>query len=117
MEQKKKMNIWEKIQQIPSELRYFAWLIVVAIIGGLVGFATRTKPQNKTKKQIIYIILFTIISSMFIAYITFEIMVALIDNQRLAIAIAGFAAYSGTDLLIELQNQFVNKIKDKIDKI
>lgn len=55
---------------------------------------------------------------MFIAYITFELVCLGIDKQGVAVAISGFAAYMGTDILIIIvQERLVEKIKSKIDSI
>ena len=40
------------------------------------------------------------VNSMFIAYISYEILMSIIDKQGLAVALAGMAAFTGTDLLI-----------------
>lgn len=109
----------DKFQAIPEEIKQLIWLAAVSFIGGFIGFATKTHKTLKEKKlyQKIYLLFISIISSMFIAYITFELIMTSIDNQRLAIALAGFAAYSGTDLLIIVQERVIEKIKNKIDSI
>lgn len=109
----------DKFQVIPEEIKQLIWLAFVSFIGGFVGFTTRANKALKEKKlyQKIYILFMSIISSMFIAYITFEVILTSINNQRLAIALAGFAAYSGTDLLIVLQEHIIEKIKNKIDNL
>lgn len=109
----------DKLQAIPEEIKQILWLIIVSFIGGLIGFATKTHKTLKDKKlyQKIYILFISILSSMFIAYITFELIMTSINNQRLAIALAGFAAYSGTDLLIIIQERLIEKIKSKIDSL
>ena len=107
----------EQFKNIPEDVRHIIWLFIVSFIGGFIGFATKTHKTlaNKNIYQKIYVLFISIISSMFIAYITFELIITGTNNQRLAIAIAGFAAYSGTDLLIILQERIIEKIKSKID--
>lgn len=109
----------DRFQAIPEEIKQILWLIIVSFIGGLIGFATKAHKTLKEKKlyQKIYLLFISILSSMFIAYITFELIMTSINNQRLAIALAGFAAYSGTDLLIIVQERLIEKIKNKIDSI
>ena len=57
------------------------------------------------------------INSMFIAYISYEILLSVIDNHGLAVAFSGMAAFTGTDLLIITQNKIVELVKRKIDNI
>ena len=42
---------------------------------------------------------------------------SLIDKQGLAVALAGMAAFTGTDLLIITQNKIIELIKRKMDNI
>lgn len=95
------------------------WLFIVASIGGFIGFTTKSRNilNNKPLYKKVYILFVSIMSSIFIAYITFELLYSSLDNKRLAIAIAGFAAFSGTDLLFIIQERFIEKIKDKIDRL
>lgn len=109
----------DKFSNMPDEIKQMLWLFVVSFIGGFIGFATKTHKTLVNKKiyQKLYILFISILSSMFIAYITFEIIMIGVESQRLAIAIAGFAAYSGTDLLIIMQERLIEKIKNKIDNL
>ena len=42
---------------------------------------------------------------------------SIIDKQGLAVALAGMAAFTGTDLLIIMQNKIIELIKRKIDAV
>lgn len=102
-----------------EEIKQILWLLAVSFTGGIVGFVTKNSKtlEGKSWKQKIWILFVSMISSMFIAYITFELIRMWIDKQGVAVAIAGFAAYMGTDILIIIQERLVEKIKNKIDSI
>ena len=107
------------LKNLPEEIKHFFWLMVVSFIGGIVGFVTKNSKtlEGKSWKQKLWVLFVSMISSMFIAYITFEIVRFGIDKQGVAVAISGFAAYMGTDILIIVQERLVEKIKSKIDSI
>lgn len=53
---------------------------------------------------------------MFISYFTFEAVLWLMPDVplKMAVAIGGLAAFSGTDIGITLSDAFINFIKDKL---
>ena len=106
-------------KNLPEEIKHFFWLMVVSFVGGIVGFVTKNSKtlEDKNWKQKLWVLFVSMISSMFIAYITFELVRLGIDKQGVAVAISGFAAYMGTDILIIVQERLVEKIKSKIDNI
>ena len=111
--------MFDKLQDIPDEVKKFIWLMIVSFVGGLVGFITKTTKtlQNKPLKDKLYNLVISMLSSMFIAYITYELIKTTIDREGLAVAISGFMAYVGTDILIIIQDRLIEKIKTKIDAL
>lgn len=111
--------MYDKLVNLPEEVKQILWLFLVSFIGGIVGFVTKNSKnlEGKSWKQKLWVLFVSMISSMFIAYITFELVRLGIDKQGVAVAISGFAAYMGTDILIIVQERLVEKIKSKIDSI
>lgn len=111
--------MFEKIIGLPSEIWQWIWLFCVSFIGGAVGFITKISPTLKGKpfKERITALSLGMINSMFIAYITYELLIGIIDRQGLAVALSGMAAFTGTDLLIIMQNKIIDIVKRKIDSI
>lgn len=111
--------MYDKLVNLPEEIKQILWLFVVSFIGGIVGFVTKNSKtlEGKSWKQKLWVLFVSMISSMFIAYITFEIVRQGINKQGVAVAISGFAAYMGTDILVVVQERLVEKIKSKIDSI
>lgn len=109
----------EFLKNIPDEVKSFIWLFFVAFTGALVGFLTKTAPTLKafTTQRKVRIFITSVLSSMFLSYITYELLKAGISNNNLCVALAGFSAYLGTDLLIIIQERVIEKIKSKIDNL
>lgn len=109
----------DKMYTISSELWQWIWLFFVSFIGGIVGFITKISPtlQDKSFKVKFISLCMGMVNSMFIAYISYEILMSFIDKQGLAVALVGMAAFTGTDLLLIIQNQIIELIKRKIDII
>ncbi len=107
------------LKTLPEDLKQLLWLFFVSFFGGVVGFVTKNSKtlENKRLSQKIWLLIVSMMSSMFIAYITYELMLLVIEKQGVAVAISGFAAYMGTDILIIIQERLVEKIKSKIDSI
>ena len=109
----------EKAFNLSAEIWQWIWLFLVSFTGGVVGFITKISPTLKGRsfRSKFAALCMGMINSMFIAYITFELVRLGIDKQGVAVAISGFAAYMGTDILIIVQERLVEKIKSKIDSI
>ena len=103
----------------PAEIWQWLWLFIVSFTGGVVGFITKISPTLKGRsfRAKFMALCMGMINSMFIAYISYEILLSLIDKQGLAVALAGMAAFTGTDLLIITQNKIIELIKRKMDTI
>lgn len=109
----------EKAFNMPGEIWKWIWFLIVAFTGGVVGFITKISPTLKGRpfKAKWKALCMGMINSMFIAYITYEILMSIINKQGLSVALAGMAAFTGTDLLIVMQNKIIELIKRKIDGI
>lgn len=109
----------EKFWNIPSEIWQWVWLFFVSFIGGIVGFFTKISPKLKDRpfKEKFRALCLGILNSMFIAYISYEFFISIIDRQGLAVALSGMAAFTGTDMLIILQNKLIDLIKRRFDNI
>ena len=83
------------------------------IIYWVVGFITKISPTLKGRsfRAKFLALCMGMVNSMFIAYISYEILMSIIDKQGLAVALAGMAAFTGTDLLIIMQNKIIELIK------
>lgn len=101
--------------RLVQEILQYLWISVIALLGSTVGFITRfgKYADFSSKKKILTYVL-GIITSMFTAFITFEIVLYVIGNERVAVALSGLAAFAGTDLLVFLQNEFLEHVKRKL---
>ena len=109
----------EKAFDISTEIWQWIWLFLVSFTGGVVGFITKISPTLKGRsfRAKFAALCMGMINSMFIAYISYEILLSIIDKQGLAVALSGMAAFTGTDLLIITQNKIIELIKRKMDNI
>ncbi len=100
---------------LPAEIWQWLWLFIVSFTGGVVGFITKISPTLKGRsfRAKFLALCMGMVNSMFIAYISYEILMSIIDKQGLA----GMAAFTGTDLLIIMQNKIIELIKRKIDAV
>lgn len=109
----------EKAFNISAEIWQWIWLFLVSFTGGVVGFITKISPTLKGRsfRTKFTALCMGMINSMFIAYISYEILLSIIDKQGLAVALSGMAAFTGTDLLLITQNKIIELLKRKIDNI
>lgn len=109
----------EKAFNISAEIWQWIWLFLVSFTGGVVGFITKISPTLKghSFRAKFAALCMGMINSMFIAYISYEILLSIIDKQGLAVALSGMAAFTGTDLLIITQNKIIDLLKRKMDNI
>lgn len=109
----------DKPLNIQAEIWQWIWLFIVSFTGGVIGFVTKISPTLKGRpfKAKISSLCMGMVNSMFIAYISYEILISIINRQGLAVALAGMAAFTGTDLLIIMQNKIIELIKRKIDMV
>lgn len=102
-----------------NEVMKYGWMACVAFLGGTVGFITKISPTMKGEdlRKKIYVYCMGLITSMFVAYVVYEVSLYFTSSEGLAVALAGLASFAGTDLLVILQQKFVEIIKRKLDKI
>ena len=114
---KEKSNIKEPRVDKPKEKS--VGKIFAIIFGGVVGFITKISPTLKGRsfRAKFAALCMGMINSMFIAYISYEILLSIIDKQGLVVALSGMAAFTGTDLLIITQNKIIELIKRQMDNI
>lgn len=105
--------------ELPESVKTYIWLSIISLVGGFVGFVTKNshKLQNKSLMQKIGIHITAIISSMFISYVVFQLLFCTTGKQGISVAIAGIAAYMGTDVLVIIQDKLMERLKAKIDKL
>ncbi|MFV0481345.1 MAG: phage holin family protein [Campylobacteraceae bacterium] len=94
----------------------WVWLIFLAIIGGTIGFLSRNDLSDMKINEKIRALFLGIFTSMFVAYITFEIVLFLFEKEMFAVAMAGLAAYMGTNALVILENAFISYIQHRSRK-
>ncbi|MDR1008013.1 MAG: phage holin family protein [Campylobacteraceae bacterium] len=88
------------------------WLLTVAIIGGALRLMSR-KEKPKDARQRITEFCIGLIGSVFTAYLTFEFVYGYFENVRVAVSVAGIAAWMGTDALIALKTIIFEYLKRK----
>ena len=100
---------------LPAEIWQWLWLFIVSFTGGVVGFITKISPTLKGRsfRAKFMALCMGMINSMFIAYISYEILLSIIDKQGLAVALAGMAAFTGTDLLIILKSNLIRLYEEQ----
>ncbi len=94
----------------------YLWMAVVAAVGGTIGFISKISPRltGQALHTKIRAYLMGLVTSMFVAYITYEGSLFFIHSERLSVALAGLASFAGTDLLVILQQNFIEVIKRKL---
>ena len=102
-----------------NECKQLIWLSIVAIAGAVVGFLTKSQISGRprTIAGLLRTLFTGVFVSMFVAYISFEILIALIDNYRLCVALAGICAYIGADMLVIMQELVIDVIKKRLDRV
>lgn len=102
---------------IIQQILQYAWICVIALIGSTVGFIVRFgKYQDFTCKKKITTYILGVITSMFTAYVTYEICFYVVENDRVSVAIAGLASFAGTDLLVFMQNEVFEYLKKRLNQ-
>lgn len=96
-----------------EKVTLWAWLVFVALVGGLLGYikkhgSTPATPIERTKD-----VLFGVAASMFVAYVTFQIGFYYLQNADVCVALAGVAAWMGTDALVALEGALLNFIQKR----
>lgn len=94
----------------------YLWLIVVSVFGALSGFHARAERDEKQKNYSFRHKFWACLSAMFISYFTFEAVLWLMPDipVKMAVAVGGLAAFSGTDIGITLSEALIDFIKNKL---
>ncbi len=90
-----------------KESASYVWLVAISIVGGVLNYI---RNKDEDKKRSIKRFLVGMVSSMFAAYITFELVTYLSGSERVAVALGGLAAWMGTDALLALEAAYKKKI-------
>jgi hypothetical protein len=98
------------MNEFNTKIWFYAWLLFVAAMGGIVAILTKANFAGLSKKEKTQKITAGIITSVFVAYIIFEITLYFVGSERLAVACAGIASYMGTDALVALGNVLLTLI-------
>ncbi|WP_242347292.1 hypothetical protein [Mucispirillum schaedleri] len=94
----------------------YVWLTFVSIFGALSGFHARAERDDRLKGYSFSHKFWACVSAMFISYFTFETVLWLMPDVpvKMAVAIGGLAAFSGTDMGMALSETLVDFIKNKL---
>jgi hypothetical protein len=94
-----------------DEIKYM-WLAVVAFVGGLIGYCRKQaeKDAEKSPTGKLGSLSLSIVTSMFIAYIVYEISVTFIEHNNVCVALAGLASFAGTDALVAGEKMLLKKL-------
>lgn len=100
-----------------ENLKVYIWLVFVGFIGGLLRIKEKTKLAN-CDGVLGKILCFTfgIISSVFVAYLVYEVVFFYLHSDRVAVALAGVGAWMGTDGLIQIEKALLEFLKAKISR-
>lgn len=92
------------------------WLIFVSIIGGLLGLISRNDLTNLPFSKKLKALFLGVVTSMFVAYIVYELSLYIFNKEALSVAIAGLAAYMGTNALVALENALIAYIEKRVKR-
>lgn len=91
--------------------KYLFWL-VIAFTGAVIGYV-RKHAANDVHKTVwgkAASLAFAVVTSMFMACLTYLAAKYYIDDHNLCVALAGVAAYGGTDALVACERALLKKI-------
>lgn len=95
---------------IDKDILYYLWLLIISFIGGVLNYIKRKAKGNSFSLSAFLV---GVVSSMFVAYLTFEIGNFYFGSEKFAVALAGLAAWMGTDALVGLEEVFRKKILEE----
>ncbi|EAJ1232650.1 hypothetical protein YY92_08760 [Campylobacter fetus] len=102
------------MDELINKLGVYAYIVLLGAFGGLLAVFQKHKLANcKTKKCYLFTSFFGVLTSIFIAYIGYEITNYFLTNEKISLAIAGVCAWAGTDALVALEKKLINIISDK----
>lgn len=83
-------------------LSQLIWLASVAFTGGMIGYFHKQYPKDADKnfREKLYSWCLSIATSMFIAYLAYELALSTGIKENMAVALGGLAGFTGTDMLL-----------------
>jgi len=95
-----------------EKLTFWAWFLFIALVGGILGYFAKNKaPVSRTER--LRGLAIGILTSMFAAYVTFQIAFYYFHSENVSVAIAGVAAWMGADAFLTLEQIILNKTNKK----
>lgn len=106
----------EHLTQFFDSVLSMTYLIVPAIFAGSIGFANRVRKDGEDKKVIFRLCQYVLnvcqsIIGAYVVYLGIDYFIDGEASKKLAMAGALLAAYMGADVLTNLQDIFLNKLK------
>ena len=98
------------MSELFNEIGLWLWLMAVSLIGGVLGFMNRNDLDGKDAGEKIRALVLGVTTSMFVAYLVYELSLFMLNKESLSVAIAGLAAYIGTNALVALESAFIDWI-------
>jgi hypothetical protein len=96
------------MNEFMAKFWFYLWLCLVVAVGGVVSILNKVDMKGLTREQKARKIAACLLTSMFVGYIAYEIVIWGVGNERLAAALAGVASYMSTDALVALGNLFIS---------
>jgi len=96
------------MEELREKIIFWAWVLFVAGVGGVLNYIKNNGNKHQTKKEFICGIVIGVATSMFVAYITYNIAFYYLQSENISVAISGIAAWMGADALIALQSFILN---------
>lgn len=100
------------IEDTTPEIIVHLSLTVITLLGCLVGYVFKT--SDHTEKNTLTAITKTLLSSILAAVVVFLAADAFTQNINLRLALAGFASFTGYDLLVSCKDGVVKLLLDKL---
>lgn len=95
-----------------EKLTFWAWFLFITLVGGILGyFAKNQAPVSRAER--LRGLAIGILTSMFAAYVTFQIAFYYLHSENVSVAIAGVAAWMGADAFLTLEKIILNKTNKK----
>lgn len=104
-------EFWHNLKE-----NYIFLVIVVGLIGGVLSSENKNKDEKSAFRRLISFA-FGTATSIFLCWISYEIVFYLTQKQNLALAIGGFFSWRGANWVIDITNKVINELIDKIDGI
>ena len=98
----------------------YGWLVFMAFIGGFIGYFRKhaNDDKEKTLPAKLRSACLSILTSMFIAWCIYKLCLEFTTmKSETAVALAGLAAFSGTDLIVTIEEGMIDILKATINTI